>query len=442
MSTAVGVPKPVVYQHPVQHGTVVSLEFDDGVADQYQTLAMLKAHRMVATYYINSGVVGVSGCSKSEAGATCSHMSWQDLHNLAIAGNEIGGHTVAHVNLPYLPASEQQREVCNDRVNLMNQGFTVTDFAYPYGSYSTQTEPIVKSCGYNSARDVKGIAFPSQECSGCAHAELFAPPNQYATRTAQNAKASISLKANEGYVTQAEQHGGGWVQIFFHHVCNGCDPYAITPGDFSSLLDWLAAQARHGVSVQTVRDVIGGPVAPVVGGPAPSRPGSGLVQNPSFEKVSASGVPACFELGQYGTKKASFTRVKNGPPSDAGAYAEQLTVSEYVSGDAKMLTAWDLGQCSPQLSPGTRYRLSAWYKSSAKPVFVVFARNFLGGYAYWTQSPQLPASPQWRQVEFTTPPLPSKDTGLSFGLGLISNGTLTIDDYAMSGDQAPTLSPP
>jgi peptidoglycan/xylan/chitin deacetylase (PgdA/CDA1 family) len=420
--------------------TVVSLEFDDGLADQYQVLPMLQTHGMTATFFVNSGVVSSNTCTPSDSGSSaCSHMTWSELHNLADAGSEIGGHTVAHANLPYLDSGEQQREVCNDRVNLMNNGFTVTDFAYPYGSYNATTESIVQGCGYNSARDVKGIVSPGQ-CAGCPYAETIPPANAYATRTPQNVLATDSLSTIEGYVTQAEQHGGGWVQLVFHHVCNSCDVYAITPSDLSSLMDWLQPRGASGTVVETVNQVIGGGAQPAVSGPPPPPPpsGSNLVWNSSFES-SSGGRPTCFQNGAYGNNTNSVSQVTDGPPFDTGFYAEQLTVSNYVSGDAKILTQQDLGSCAPQLNGGTRYVVSAWYRSTAPTLFILFARNPLGGWSYWTESPLLQASAGWTQATFTTPALPAGDTGISFGLGLVSNGTLTVDDYSMAA--APATSP-
>ena len=85
--------------------TVVSIQFDDGYASQYQTRAMLSAHGMHATYYINSGT------RPPEFG----NMSWAQLHDLANDGNEIGGHTIDHADLPTLSTSAATAEVCNDR---------------------------------------------------------------------------------------------------------------------------------------------------------------------------------------------------------------------------------------------------------------------------------------------------------------------------------------
>src|SRR3954453_80938 len=61
--------------------TVVSLTFDDGQASHYSTLAMMRAHGMQGTYYINSGLVESSFY----------YMTWSEIHELANGGQEIGG---------------------------------------------------------------------------------------------------------------------------------------------------------------------------------------------------------------------------------------------------------------------------------------------------------------------------------------------------------------
>src|SRR5439155_19819945 len=46
--------------HAATAPTVVSIQFDDGTADQYGALAILNAHPMHATFYVNSGFIGDS----------------------------------------------------------------------------------------------------------------------------------------------------------------------------------------------------------------------------------------------------------------------------------------------------------------------------------------------------------------------------------------------
>lgn len=228
--------------------TVVTIQFDDGTADQLGALPILQAHGMTATFYVNTGSIGDS-----------THLSWADLHTLFTAGNEIAGHTVNHVSLKPLTTAEARQEVCTDRNNLLAEGFPATSFAYPFGSFDSGTELVVRECGYNSGRGVAGISTRGP------FAETIPPLDPYATRTPPNPKKSTKLSTLEQYVQNAEADGGGWLQFVFHGLCEQCGPYAITPDKFGAFLDFLQSEVIAGrVTVQTTAQVIGGPVNPPV----------------------------------------------------------------------------------------------------------------------------------------------------------------------------------
>ena len=95
-------------------------------------------------------------------------------------------------------------------------------------------------------------------------AESVPPADAYATRTPPNPKQGTTLTTIQGYVTAAEENGGGWVQLVFHHLCDQCDAYSITAADFTALLDWLQPRAASGTVVKTTAEVIGGSVRPPV----------------------------------------------------------------------------------------------------------------------------------------------------------------------------------
>jgi peptidoglycan/xylan/chitin deacetylase (PgdA/CDA1 family) len=227
--------------------TVVTIQFDDGNADQYQALTMLNAHSMHATFYVNTGFIGDS-----------THLSYAQLQNLFAAGNDIGGHTLTHTDLKKLKTADARMQVCQDRDNLITNGLQPTAFAYPFGSFDSGTEQIVAACGYNSGRGVSGVNDTK------VFAETIPPADPYATRTPPNPKQGTTDATIEGYVTAAEQHGGGWAQLVFHHICNQCDAYSITAANFQALLDWLQGQAANGVLIETTNQVIGGPFNPPV----------------------------------------------------------------------------------------------------------------------------------------------------------------------------------
>jgi peptidoglycan/xylan/chitin deacetylase (PgdA/CDA1 family) len=227
---------------------VVTIQFDDGTADQLGTLPLLQGHGMAATFYVNSGFIGDS-----------EHLSWTDLHTLLDAGNEIAGHTLEHVDLKPLTTAEARQQVCVDRNNLLAQGFPATSFAYPFGSFDAGSELVVHDCGYNSGRGVSGIS------KNGPFAETIPPLDPYATRTPPNPKKATKLSTLETEVRDAEANGGGWVQFVFHHLCANCDAYSVTPEKLTALLDFLQGEVAAGrVSVQTTAQVIGGPVQPPV----------------------------------------------------------------------------------------------------------------------------------------------------------------------------------
>jgi peptidoglycan/xylan/chitin deacetylase (PgdA/CDA1 family) len=229
---------------PVSNVTV-SLTFDDTIADQFQVGAMLKARDMRATFYINSTRIG-----------TTSYLTMQQVQTLAQDGNEIAGHTLSHDHLTTLTFDEARRQICNDRAALLAYGFPVTSFAFPFGDNDAVVDQIACDCGYNSARDVGGFKTETS-CTGCPYANTTPPAELYSIRTPPSVVQTTTLEMLQGYVLQAEAHGGGWVPLVLHHVCDGCNSLSVSPALFEQYLDWLKG---HGVTVKTVDEVIAGTV--------------------------------------------------------------------------------------------------------------------------------------------------------------------------------------
>lgn len=397
--------------------TVVSLTFDDGNANQATAVQTLDRLGMKGTFYIPSGFVGGQG-----------YLTLPQLQAMAANGHEIGGHTVSHPDLTAVSDDEAARQICDDRVQLMEWGFDVRSFAYPFASYDASTEQQAQACGYNSARPLGDLRSPSG-CGGCPSAETIPPADPYATRALAQVETSWTLAQLKAAVTRAERTGG-WVQFTFHNVCaSGCD-IAVKPKVFADFTTWLAARAgTMNTVVKTVGEVVGGTTAPPVPGPRTEPPGPGQngVVNPSFANVT-SGTPDCWMRGGYGANTAVLDTVS---PGRTDGTAARVTVSGYQDGDAKWLPQFDLGACSPGAEAGTSYRLSSWYTSTGVTQFAVYLRDAGGAWRYWTSSPWFDASGTWAQASWPTPLLPEGTTGISFGLNLFSNGTLVVDDVAM-----------
>jgi peptidoglycan/xylan/chitin deacetylase (PgdA/CDA1 family) len=408
--------------------TVVSFTFDDGDADQMAAAQVLHRYGMSGTFYIITGAVG-----------SPNYLSLSDLHTLAAEGDEIGGHTVSHLEVPHVTAAEGRRQVCDGRNTLITWGFQVRSFAYPGGAYSLAAEKIVRACGFNSARTVEGLRSPG--CPRCAVEETIPPANPYAIRAPGQVDGTWTLATLENVVTTAERRGGGWLPFIFHHICgaNHCSSLKVRVSRLNAFTKWLAQRRDLGTVVKTVDKVIGGPVRPMVGASA-ARP-HGVI-NHSLATVGGTGAvdlnidrprepapfPHCWVEAQYGQNTETWQRVRGG---HAGPWAMRLTMTSHKSGDAKLIPQFDLGQCSIPVTAGQSYNLATWYKSSALTQFAVYYRTPQGEFLYWTSSPFYPAATQWAEATWTTPPLPAGASGLSFGLALSRKGWLITDEYSI-----------
>ena len=399
----------------------VSLTFDDSTASQELAAPILASHGMNATFYAISGRIGTSG-----------YLTQSDLLSLQAAGNEIGDHTVTHINLTSASTDEAARQVCDARVQLMSWGLHVWDFAYPQGGTSPALEQIVKGCNLNSARLSSGLVSPGT-CNGCPYAGGIPPADVDAIRAADSVQASWSLAQIEGLVTQAQSHGGGWVPITFHKLCAGCDTESIPPAELSSFLDWL--QGQQGVQVKTVHQVIGGAELPPVSGPVATPPPDGLLQNGSLETdANANGVPDCWTIGGSGTN--TFTAGQSSY-AHSGTEAETVSITSFTSGDRRLVTTQDLGQCAPAAIVGDRYTASAYLTGSGTMKWVAYYRNAQDTWVYWTQSANITPGASYAQTTWQTPALPAGATAISVGISLRSVGTFTADDFALA-DSTPS----
>lgn len=164
---------------------------------------------------------------------------------------------------------------------------------------------------------------------------------------------------------------------------------------------------------------------------------AGLVQNASLEVdvVPAGNVPDCWQRVSFGNNKAVWTTTSD---AHSGSLAQRVDMTSYTDGAARLLPTLDSGQCAPAGVTGHSYRVSAWYKSSSTPRWVLFYRNASGAWVNWTQSPVFPSSATaWAQTTWTTPPLPAGATHITFGLSLYGLGFLTVDDFTLFDVNAP-----
>ena len=246
---------PMVAAQPAQADpspTIVSITFDDTYADTVPALDAMRARGVKGTLYVNSQRVGFSN----------KYLTRNQLRDYSAQGFEVGGHSLNHEDLTTLTPDEARANICADRSNLIDLGYRVTSFAYPFGANDADTQQAVKDCGYNSARITSDLKAPTS-CLKCEVAEHVPPVNPYEIRTPSTIRSTYSLADAQGMVTQAEDGGGGWVPLVFHHICDASDGCgnSMSLADFTALLDWLQARPAS-TTVKTVDEVVGGQAQP------------------------------------------------------------------------------------------------------------------------------------------------------------------------------------
>ncbi len=325
----------------IKFTVVVTLTFDDGIANQY-TLAFQRAlapHNATGTFYVNTNSIN--------QGPAAGAMTWTQLAAVNNAGNEIGGHTLDEFNLATSTSTQQSTyEVCQDYQNLVGHGFYPTSFAYPFGAYTSSAESIVQSCGYTSGRAAGGVDVNGPG-NGPVYAETVPPKDVLATRTVYNAPTGspslapmLTLSNLESAVTGAAQNGGGWIQLVFHQICSQTyDPANYTNctsswgpvelDTLNALLDWLQSAgqsggAPQGTTMETVSQVINGPDTRA---PVTSLLCDGSPCQPAYNGSTTVSLRAT-DPGGSGVAATYYTVDGSTPTTSSPTYIQPFTVNQ------------------------------------------------------------------------------------------------------------------
>jgi peptidoglycan/xylan/chitin deacetylase (PgdA/CDA1 family) len=125
----------------------VLLSVDDGYVDDVTNiLPVLRAHHMVATFYIITGRFHEPG-----------FLNQTEVRRLDEAGMDIGAHTRTHVPLNAIGTAEMKNQVLGSRDDLRRVlGHPVQWFAYPFGAFSPAVEQELHAAGFVSAVSTQG----------------------------------------------------------------------------------------------------------------------------------------------------------------------------------------------------------------------------------------------------------------------------------------------
>ncbi|EGX54756.1 polysaccharide deacetylase, partial [Streptomyces zinciresistens K42] len=141
----------------------VLITFDDGYRGVHRhALPVLRRYGFRATVFVTTG--WLRGPYESGGAAPDAMLDWREVDELALGGNEIGGHSHTHPQLDQIPdealADEVRRcrQIIGDRL-----GRAPESFAYPFGYSDRRVRRSVRDAGFTQAVAVRNaLARPPQ----------------------------------------------------------------------------------------------------------------------------------------------------------------------------------------------------------------------------------------------------------------------------------------
>ncbi len=133
----------------------LTFSYDDNTVYDRQLVALMNQYGMRGTFNLNSGLFSDSHIADIDGvEIDFSRIDEQEVMDL-YRGHEVASHTVTHPSLTDIPAEEGRKEVLEDRAKLEELvGYTVSGFAYPYGTFNKEVEALLSECGITYARTV------------------------------------------------------------------------------------------------------------------------------------------------------------------------------------------------------------------------------------------------------------------------------------------------
>jgi len=139
----------------------VAITFDDCYRDNLFAARVMAEYRLPGCFFIPTGPIGTDQVFPWDHDLKrMPNLHWQDIHEMAGLGHEIGSHTITHPNMAAIPAEQARRELFDSKKTLEdNLGRPVRWFAYPFGGlqhFRMDLLPLVYEAGYQGVVSAHG----------------------------------------------------------------------------------------------------------------------------------------------------------------------------------------------------------------------------------------------------------------------------------------------
>ncbi len=129
------------------------ISFDDGYTDTYtHAFPTLSEFGLTGTVFVISDMIGKKNTWDANFFGSFSHISKEQISELARHGWVIGSHTKTHRSLNRLKPAELKEELLRSKQDLEDlTGRAVESISFPFGHYNKQVIETCRSIGYKTA---------------------------------------------------------------------------------------------------------------------------------------------------------------------------------------------------------------------------------------------------------------------------------------------------
>lgn len=163
------------YLQGIKKGRVFGITFDDGYLDNLlSALPVLQEFGFTSTCYLVSGLLGQENVWDKSFKDPHPLMSIEQIKVWLESGQDIGAHTVNHINFTKISPEQADIEILNCKKTLeATFNRPIFDFCYPYGAYNETVIKRVKIHGFKTATTTHRSVVISQQDSMFLLPRLF-----------------------------------------------------------------------------------------------------------------------------------------------------------------------------------------------------------------------------------------------------------------------------
>lgn len=236
---------------PISDGKIAVINFDDSWKSQYENAkAILDEYQFKSTYYVVCDYIDGKN-----------RLTWKQVQTLQEEGNEIGSHSMNHVNLDQITRDSKYNEIVESKKCLEDRGLNINSFSYPFNSGDDDKESLdLVSNTYDFARTAGGDSHTGSDCVGSLkHDEKYTIVgwSHDAERKENNYSDLQMLDAFKAFVKQfsGKSHSVGSIPIIIYHNIDD------DRGEYSTSIDLFRSEMRYlydsGFKTVTMNEVFG-----------------------------------------------------------------------------------------------------------------------------------------------------------------------------------------